>query len=61
MLNDFTETKVVPIPTEVPDPTSTLTIVPFPSSVVAPTPNLETPTTGKFSYEGGDTDITGFT
>ena len=43
MLNDFTETNVVPIPTEVPDPTSTLTKVPFPSSVVAPTPNLETP------------------
>ena len=40
---------VVPIPTEVHDPTSTLTKVPFPSSVVAPTPSLETPTTGKFS------------
>ena len=32
----------------------------MPVSVVAPIPSLETPTTGRFSYEGSDTNTDGF-
>ena len=53
ILNDFAVDNVVPIPTVNSDaPTSIVISWPEPVSVVAPTPNLEIPVTGKLSYDG---------
>ena len=60
--NSVTSKWVDPIPTLVEDPpTLTSTNNPIPVSVVAPTPSLETPVTGRFSYAGSSTNICGFT
>ena len=56
-LNSFTSNKVDPIPVVLLPPTSIVNNNPIPVSVVAPTPNLEIPVTGRFSYDG-DGDIT---
>ena len=40
------------MPTVLAGPTLTLTSKLLPVSVVAPTPNLDTPTTSRFSYDG---------
>ena len=58
-LNSVTSKYVEPIPVD--PPTLRSISNPIPVSVVAPIPNLETPTTGKFSYDGSETNISGFT
>ena len=58
----FEKDNVDPIPTLVLDaPTSTFNNRLEPVSVVAPIPNLDTPTTGKFSYVGSGTINLGLT
>ena len=52
ILNDLTSRSVDPIPTVLVGPTSTVISKFLPVSVVAPTPNLDTPTTSRFSYDG---------
>jgi hypothetical protein len=60
ILNFDTSKYVDPIPVVELAPTSTFSKSPIPVFVVAPIPNLDTPTTFKFSYEGSDTNICGF-
>ena len=53
ILNLLISNKVEPMPTDVLDaPTSMLSNKLAPVSVVAPIPNLDTPSTGIFSYIG---------
>ena len=55
-----TSKDVDPIPTVVlAAPTTTSTVTPVPVSVVDPIPLLETPTIGRFSYDGAGIVITG--
>ena len=61
ILNEFTWCKVDPIPVVGAAATSTVNLRPNPVSVVAPIPNLDTPTTSKSSYVGGSTSICGLT
>ena len=62
MLNLFISNNVDPIPTDVLDaPTSTLSNKLDPVSVVAPIPNLDTPSTVRFSYVGSGMIRAGFT
>ena len=56
-MNSVTSKYVEPIPVD--PPTLRSISNPIPVSVVAPIPNLETPTTGKFSYAGSETNISG--
>ena len=62
ILNLFISNNVDPIPTDVLDaPTSTLSNKLEPVSVVAPIPNLDTPSTARFSYVGSGIISAGLT
>ena len=56
---DLTSKRVDPIPVVLLPPTSMFRSNPVPVSVVAPTPILDTPVTGKFSYLGDGASILG--
>ena len=57
---DLTSKRVDPIPVVLLPPTSMFRSNPVPVSVVAPTPTLDTPVTGKFSYLGTGASTLGF-
>ena len=59
ILKSLTSNSVEPIPVTEVGPTIKLTSKFSPTSVVAPSPGLETPTNSRFSYDGCGTEIVG--